>query len=199
MKHLRRNGSWDKVLITLLLVSLFLRGILVMRGGQFYWPDEMLYYGGYQLAAAWKEGTFWQAFQEHYLTTHRHVAYPLMACIPALIQVQVMNGRGASFAKTLYLPALFFSWASVGSILLVYLIALRAGATRGEARLAAFLLSISVSWAIWARHLLPYDLSLFLLLAALWMGLKPTASEGRSFVVGLLLGLGFLCIMAFGP
>ena len=42
---------------------------------------------------------------------------------------------------------------------------------------------------MYARHLMPYDLALLLLLWALWLGLKPDAGTWRSYISGFIAGL----------
>jgi len=108
-----------------------------------------------------------------------------------LDEAVLYQSLGASPAA-LSVTAAVLGSASVAVIALVYVLALRIGAPREEALLAAALTAATACLVVYARHVLPYDASLALALTALWLALGPTTSWTRSLAVGLVAGLALL-------
>lgn len=100
-----------------------------------------------------------------------------------------------------YFPAAFFQWKNPtvpfgayfnliinsGILVLIYLI-LSLAFNKKTAILGLFLAFFSTSSIIYLRHLLPYDMSFFILLLGLFIYLKTK----KSFLFGVLSGLSFL-------
>ena len=167
----------------LLLVSYALRVWLSLGGGAYYWPDEMRY-GSTQNAAYFvATGSWGKAFVE--LTGHADHVFFRWAGLPVALLQHAVGG------KSTLLPSLYFSLFSVGSIALLWAVARRAGASRPEALWVAFFAAASNSLFFYARHFLPYDIALFVMLCGLWLGLGPW-SRRNSLLTGVVVGFGFL-------
>jgi hypothetical protein len=109
------------------------------------------------------------------------------------------------FQEMYWISALLFSILSVGNILLVYLITLKAGGERGEGLIAGVCMALSNSMFYYTRHLLPYDSSMFFALMALWIGLNE--HRFRAYAIsGIMIGLSIwvytgywiLCLVVVG-
>jgi len=192
VRLLRHRWLQHSYLFLILIVATVLRFLLVLRGGQFIFPDESLYFRSFKVVSASGSEQVGKALWEWIITYDRHIGFLFLGLGPATIQNKLIALRGGSFEQTLWLPAMIFSLASVAAIVLVYGIALRAGAQRREATLAALLLAGSTVFFVWSRHLLPYDTSMALALWALWLGMVRSNSAKRSYAVGVILGLAFL-------
>jgi len=167
----------------ILAVSLALRVYLVYRGGAFYWPDEFRYLASRQLFEVLSRGEIEVAILG---LSHApdHIGFKLLGLIPAALE----SAFGVEDPR---LAALTFCWAPVACIWLVWRIALRAGAGRVEALLAATLLALSTSFVYYARHIFPYDLSMAAGLVAVWIAMgKP--DEVRAFLCGMIASACFL-------
>lgn len=170
--------------VSVLFVSGLLRWILIFRGGQFYFPDESRYGIAQDALALLLDGKVKTALLT-LAAELAHIGFKVTALIPALFE--------KIFAASLALPAVFFSFFSVLSLLLVWMIARRAGASERVTNYALFLAAGSQVLLYYARHLFPYDQALFFGLLALYVALgsnKPSAS----FWCG---ALSFLCIVTY--
>ncbi|MCH2173120.1 hypothetical protein MK489_20260 [Myxococcota bacterium] len=170
-------GLW-----VVLLVSLLLRVVLVLRGGVYYWPDERRYEVSQHFVKLLGEGEVgevlrWIAYSP------AHAGFKLLGILPAALQ--------HSLDGDLLVPALWFCVAPVISIGLVWIIALRSGASRQEALTSAFLLALSTSALYYSRHLLPYDASLSLGLLAVALA-SGRIGDLRAFAAGLAASATFL-------
>jgi hypothetical protein len=178
-------------LVLLLTVAAALRVLIVARGGQFYWPDETRYIRSWELGSR-LAGGHWEQALGLVLDHPDHVGFliagvPLAAVHAGGLGLAGLPADTRTLARTAWLPALVLSLASVASIGLTYAVARRAGAGSPEALSAAFLMACSSTQFYYSRHLVPYDLSLAVALAALWTGLG-TAGDGRRCLLGGLLG-----------
>ena len=88
---------------------------------------------------------------------------------------------------TIWLAAALLSLFSTLNLALLHRLALRAGASAGEAAWALLLMAVANTAFYHARHLLPYDCALAAALAALVVGLGPP-SLLRAATAGLLTG-----------
>ena len=178
-------------LIAILLASLLLRVALVVRGGQYFFPDETRFDRALEFARLLWTGGVADALK--YLAERGdHVGWVALGAIPASVQLllgRLANRPPEDFA---YLSAAMLSLASVGCIYLTYLIARRLGAPAREALLAAFLAACATSLFYWSRHLLPYDGALLLGLTGVWMAVARADGLRRSAWCGLLAGLTFI-------
>lgn len=188
-----RENCW---LILLLLVSLFLRWILILRGGSLFFPDES------------SNLQFWGVFRrliesgpitalDSFLSIFSHTGFFFVISIPAVVQYTIVRLSGLpgdipSMRETIWMPIMFLSIASMACIGLSYAIARRTGASKLEALLAALLIASSASMFYYSRHLLPYDSSMALALLALWIGLGSKSSPRELFAFSLAIGLSFM-------
>ena len=185
------SRAWRTPLILILAASFALRVVLVLRGGQLYFPDEGRYFRSVQFVTLFAGGDLEGAFRL-ILSAADHTGFALLGIIPAAIQYGIERLFGAPPEKTLWLPALFLSMMSVLCIALVAAIARRAGAGEKEALIAALLMASAASMFYFSRHLVPYDLSFAIALFAFWLGLDARAGFVRSFSCGVLAGFAFL-------
>jgi hypothetical protein len=186
----------------LLLAAALLRFVLVMRGGQYFDWDEVRY----GASATWmfaylSTGHFSEAL-DMLLRAPDHPGFRIVGLVPAFFHVASAWPTGLPITEMRYptgewLPAFVLSLASVCVIGLTYALATRAGASRRESLLAAFLMFASTSVMISTQHFFPYDTSLALFLFALWIGMRQDGMVWRSLVVGLLCGFAFLTYEGF--
>jgi len=181
----------------LLGVALALRAMLVMLGGQLYFPDEARYLRSMEIYDAARTPGLLAPTLDALLRFPPHMVYSLVGTLAeaprrAVASMLERPADAASPATLLWIPALLFSLTSVGSIALTYGLVLRTGGSRSEGRIAALLMTCSTSMLYFARHLLPYDGAMFVALLGLWIALAPRVSAWRSFLVGVVGALAFL-------
>lgn len=167
----------------ILAVSFLLRAILAWRGGQMFWPDEDRFDLARRAARRLFSGEVTAAL-EGLFAQPDHLLFKLASLLPASLEV----AAGAPA----WTSALFFAAISTGVLGLVAVAARAAGGNDRECLLALTLAACASSLFYYSRHLLPYDLSLGWLLLSLIAGLRQPGGPGRSFLAGLLAGLGFL-------
>ncbi|HAM36908.1 MAG TPA: hypothetical protein DEB40_06725 [Elusimicrobia bacterium] len=180
-------------LFILLALAWLLRVALCSRGGELFFPDENRYSEAYRVLYNLARGD-WAGALDKILVIRAHVGFTLGALIPAAIHALLVLtlGRPAvwpSFQETMWLAAAQTSLASVACIGLCYALALKLGAKRKEALIAAALMACSNSMFYYSRHLLPYDSSLALGLLALWLMLEEPPGWKRSLFVGAAVAL----------
>ncbi|AGA28480.1 glycosyltransferase family 39 protein [Singulisphaera acidiphila] len=183
-------------LLALLLVAWCLRVVLVLRGGQCYFPDETRYFQCWGVLEHLARGELGGAC-DVVVGSVAHCFYTVLCCGPAVVQCGVawLGGRPIRWVIVrdwLSVSALVLSLASVVCIGLTYAVARRAGGDRREGLAAALLMACSSSMFYYARHLLPYDASMALALLALWIGLGKHPGPARSAWAGAVAGLAFL-------
>jgi hypothetical protein len=192
----RAGFAWREhaPLLLLMAAAWGLRVILLLRGGQNYFPDESRYFRTFQLISHVTHGDFGGGLN-FFLEQPDHNAFILLAGPAAMAQYLLTKLLGVpweSMERLVWVASLYFSLASVACIGLIYALALRVGADKREALVAAFLFACSNTMFYYSRHLLPYDLSLALALLSLWVGLDPRPSILRSVICGTLAGLAFM-------
>jgi uncharacterized membrane protein (UPF0136 family) len=175
------------LLLVLALASL-LRLVLVVQGGQLYWPDERLYTQVLDIFDLQRGRPF--EIVKALFSTQDHIGFALISAIPAAVQFSLGHALSRSGNGLMILPGLVLSQASVLSIALVYAIARRAGRDRLEALIAAALMASAATMFYYSRHLLPYDSALLLGLAALWCGVG--ASRRDSLACGAAASAAFI-------
>jgi len=186
---------------SLTIVSILLRIVLVLRGGQGYWPDEGRILRTWVVLKRPAEALNYILHIEPY--TPSHWFYTILAIPFALIQAAYMWLRGIplnteTVKANLQVMALGTCLFSVACIILVYLIAKRAGATEYESLAAALFMATSTAMLYYSRHLFSFDAGMALALLALWMGLKQ-GSLLHSFLCGLVAGLAFSTYNGYWP
>ena len=178
------RSSWCSsvyALAAILIISVALRVILCLAGGQDYWPDEHKDNPDYILS-----GLIHRDYNE-VLTGLDRPDRPLFAAIAV-----IPAGIGRITGRTRTVCALFFSMASVISIWVLAAIARELGADDAESLLAAALLAMSASFLYWSRHVQPYDLAMMFVLVALLVGVRPGATSRRVYLCGMISGVAFL-------
>ena len=165
-------NSAQRPLVLLLAFASLLRVILVVQGGQLYWPDERLYTEVLDTFDLHRGD--WFAITRTLFATQDHLGFALISAPLAAFQFSMSQALSRSADGLLMLPGLLLAQASVVSIALVYAIARRTGGDRVEASLAAALMASATTMFYYARHLLPYDSAMMLALLALWFGVGTT-------------------------
>ena len=158
----------SRALVLLLALASLLRLVLVVQGGQLYWPDERLYTQVLDIFDLQRGRPF--EIVKALVSTQDHIGFALISAIPAATQFWLGHALSRSGNGLMILPGIVLSQASVLSIAVVYAIARRAGRDRVEAFVAAALMASATTLFYYSRHLLPYDCSLLLALVALWCG-----------------------------
>jgi hypothetical protein len=175
--------SWihHGALALVLLVSVLLRVELVRDGGQYYWPDEIVYDDAKGIVAALAQGDYAAAITP--LNRYGPMLFKVLALVPA--SIERLTGDDSR------VPGLFFAMFSVCNIALVGLLARGLGASHVEALLASTLTALSSSWFYFSRHLLPYDVAMTIALVAVNAGVRSGASLRGCFASGVLAACTF--------
>ena len=97
--------------ISVLFISGILRWILILRGGQFYFPDESRYGIAQDAMVLFLEGKVKTAIIT-LVGELAHIGFKVTALIPALFENLLET--------TLILPAVFFSFFSIFNLLLIW-------------------------------------------------------------------------------
>jgi len=182
----------NRTLLILTGIGLLLRLVLIARGGQFFFRDEVRYLrGAYFISDLVLKRQPQLAFDNFFVGDSAHIGYALISVplgtVHGLI-AYLANANTQDFA--LWIPAVLQVGASVALLPLIYSLAKRAGASETESLLAAFFGLCANSLFYFSRHLLPYDISLALILWGLWLGLGQKRTPKRSLLVGFVLGSG---------
>lgn len=167
----------------LLLAGAFaVRTVLVIQGGQYYWPDERLYRVSQAAAECLVQGDAACAMRT--VVRPEHTLFGAIGVAPALVEQYLgANSR---------IPALFFASFSVISIWIVAQIARRLGADETEVLVTAMLLVCSTSWTYYSRHLLPYDVSIAFALLGLLLAVQNPAHRVSLWACGASCAAAFL-------
>lgn len=148
-----------------------------------FWPDEDRFELSRIAARLLFRGEVAAALQG-LLAQPDHLLFKVASLIPASLEV----ATGAPG----WVSALFFAGASTWVLWLVAAAARAAGGDDRECLVALALAACSTTLFYYSRHLLPYDLSLGLLLLALITGLREPGRPAQSFRAGVYASLGFL-------
>jgi hypothetical protein len=177
------RSAWSTATGAVLAISFALRSALVLRGGQQFWPDEDRFdysrtaardlLGGHLLAAARVE-----------FGSADHILFRILATVPALAECVFRSGP--------WLAGLFFAAASTAMLWAAGRLARSAGGGEREQFFTVFAAAASASLFYYARHFVPYDLSLFMFLLALALAMGPERTLWRGCGVGLWAAGGFL-------
>ncbi len=187
---MQKSSSTSAVLSTsqwivplILLVSLLLRWILILRGGQYYFSDEGRYETSWAFVEAILDGNLTDGFPQLFIAPE-HLGFKIIGIIPAFAE-QLTR-------ESLVIPALFFSLFSTFNVFLVYKIAKRAGA--GQPYFALILAASSMSLLYYARHLVPYDAALTFGLFAIYTAISEETNRKTSLLCG---ALSFACFITY--
>jgi hypothetical protein len=175
-------------LLLLLALASLLRLMLVVQGGQLYWPDERLYTQVLDIFDL-HQG-HWFDILKALFSTQDHLGFALISAPIGAVQLAIGHALSRSGSGLMLLPGIVLSQASVASIALVYAVARRTGRDRNEALIAAALMASATTMFYYARHLLPYDAALALGLLALWCAVG--ASRRDSLMCGAAASAAFI-------
>ncbi|MDE2858860.1 MAG: hypothetical protein OXN94_13535 [Chloroflexota bacterium] len=199
------NLRATQVLFILMLAAYLLRLLLIVNGGQFYFPDE----SRYQRRSVGAVDSLFQAdFRsaiDKVLAYDKHHGFTAVGLVPAIVHRLIFDlSPPPDFTWITYwvgrdndyrVSALLFALPSVLSIGMIYLLARRAGAGETEALIAAFLLAASNSFFVFSKHFLPYDFSLLIGLAALWLAIP---SQQTNIKHAIAVGIAtFMCLWIY--
>jgi hypothetical protein len=179
--------------VGLLSAAAALRLALVLRGGQYFDWDEYRYGFAAIMFSRLREGDVGGALDVLFRYPE-HPGFKALGLIPAAFHAVVSTRYAHPIWDMRYptgewIAAALFSLASVCSIGLVYAVARRSGADEDESVLAALLLFSSTNMLMHAQHFFPYDLSLAVFLAAVWLAVSPRTRDAA--LAGVLAGAGF--------
>jgi hypothetical protein len=181
--NLRSSHPW--MVIGVLLISLALRWILIIRGGQYYISDETRYEVSRNAARFLLQGQLGEALKQFTLSPE-HLGFKVIGILPALME-HIVGG-------SLVLPAIFFSLFSVLNLYLIFLLSQRASTSSNEALYALLIASSCLSLLYYSRHLFPYDMAMSFGLLALYVALARNQIVKTSLACG---GLSFLCFITY--
>jgi hypothetical protein len=173
---------YHRLFFAILILSFLLRAILVISGGQNFWPDETRYEKSLEAVAALWDGNLYNA--ERALHRADHFLYKIIGLVPATIQI--------IFTPNPKIPALFFSLFSVVSLWLVWCIMLRIGENERVALFAVSLLALCTTFLYYCRHILPYDTAMAFGLLSIFVGLRTPSRSFDSILCGLFSACTFL-------
>ena len=200
IKNFFLNLSRHRILILIILVAIALRLVLVLKGGQFFLPDENRFKVGYQWIMLMRHG-YHQFATILFFRTFAHPLYLVASVIIQFLLYFILKPFYPSmnidtgfifFKQGVYAAAFIFSLFSVVCIFLVYKISRRMGAEKREGLIAAFLMACSTSMFYYSRHIQPYDLSIVFALFSIWLGIKKKTALWMSFVCGLMSGVSLM-------
>jgi hypothetical protein len=172
--------------IVLLVLAAGLRVALVVRGGQFFFPDEARYNVSRDAAALLAKGV-WRAGIALPFEGGDHVGFKFLGILPALTE------RIIGTTSDL-LPGVFWSLFSLGSVWLAGLVVGRMGGSPAARFWATMAAVTSATLFYYSRHLLPYDAAMGFVLAALFvaLGRERNGEVGWVLLAGFLGGCSFL-------
>jgi hypothetical protein len=179
------NYSRTSIVISILLISLALRSVLIVRGGQYYIADEYRYEVSQDVVGLLMQGQLGMAISQ-LIISPEHLGFKVIGIIPAVIERII----GPSLA----MPAMFFSLFSVLNLYLIFILSQRMSTSSNESLLALLLAASCLSFIYYSRHLFPYDTALSFGLLALYVGLAENQTNKTSLACGCL---GFLCFITY--
>jgi hypothetical protein len=181
-----RHGLFVAAVLTL---TLAVRIVLVARGGQHFFYDEAKFGTSTAAAAILADGNVSQAvvyaMEPHVGSYADHIGFKLFGILPELVE----NRHGHND----HVPAYFFSAFSVLSVLLLAAIAYRLSGSIRAFDFTLLAAALSAALIMYARFLVPYDLSMCFALLAIWVGVRRPAGYLYSALVGILATWAFFC------
>lgn len=202
---MKLNLRAPHVLLILMFAAYLLRLLLIVKGGQFYFPDESRYQRRSVSAVDSLFQADYRSALDKVLAYDKHHGFTAVALAPALFHRAIFHiNPPAGLTWTTYwlnrdndyrASALIFAMPSVLCIAMMYFLARRAGAGDAESLLAAFMLAACNSFFIFSKHFLPYDSSLLIGLTALWLAIgKRDSVLKQAMAVG---SATFLCLWVY--
>jgi hypothetical protein len=182
-RTLKFTRNW--VVISTLFISLFLRWVLILRGGQYFNSDETRYLVSLDAARLLRQGQLGEALRQ-FTISPEHIGFKIVGIIPALTEHIV--------GPSLVVPAMFFSLFSVLSLYLIFLLSQRSQTSPNESVYALLFATSCMSLLYYSRHLFPYDMAMSFGLTALYVALTRAPSPQTSLTCGCL---SFLCFITY--
>ncbi len=176
-------GKW--IVTGILPVSLILRWILILRGGQYYNSDETRYEVSLAAARLLWQGQVGEALRQLTISPE-HLGFKVVGILPALAERIV--------GPSLVLPVMFFSFFSLLNLYLIFLGAQRDQISPTQPLYALFFAASCMSLLYYSRHLFPYDMAMSFGLMALYVALDRNPTTRTSLICG---GLSFLCFITY--
>lgn len=184
-----RKGVHGLFVAAVLVFTFAIRMLLAERGGQHFFYDEGKFGTSKEAAAILAKGHFVDAvvyaIEPHVSTFADHIGFKIFGMAPSLVE--------ARFALDDRVPAYFFSVFSGLNVLLIAAIAYRLSGSRRAFDLTLLAAALSATLFVYTRFLVPYDLSMFFALLAIWVGVRRPAGYLRSAFVGILATWSFFC------
>ncbi len=176
--------------VALVLVFAFTaRALLVMRGGQHYFYDEAKFSivakAATLMATGDVTGALVYTIEPHENVYADHIGYKMFGIAPEMIENR--------FGRNDHVPAYFFSAFSALNVLLLAGVAYRLTGSRRAFDMTLLAAALSATLLMYARFIVPYDLSLFFALLSLWMGVKRPSGYLLSGVAGAMAAWAFFC------
>jgi hypothetical protein len=169
----------------LLAGSALVRVVLVARGGQYYFPDEMRFDRSVHLLQLLRAGDL-KGSLDLLVSSPDHTGFVVLG-VPAALLRGAVPGPPKAHA---WAAAAFLALASLAVLLLVHRLARRLGAGEDEAFRATALAAGCTTLALYTRHLVPYDCSMALGLWALELGFGT--GPPAALLSGLVASAAFL-------
>lgn len=173
------------MVIGILAISVLLRWILILRGGQYFNSDETRYLVSLEAAHLLWQGELREALRQ-FTISPEHLGFKVIGILPALAEQLV--------GPNLVVPAMFFSLFSVLNLYLILLLSQRGQSTANESLYALFFAASCLSLLYYSRHLIPYDIAMSFGLLALYLALTRDQTRQTSLISG---GLSFLCFITY--
>lgn len=183
MTERNTRPAWPAATWAVLALSFVLRSVLVLRGGQQFWPDEDRFEFCRTAAGDLLAGHFLDATRVVFGSAD-HILFRTCAIIPALAE--------HAFGSGPWLPGLFFAAMSTAMLWATGMLAGAAGGNERERFFTVLSAAASASLLYYSRHFVPYDLSLLFFLVALSRVMRPGRDLWSCFRVGLWSACGFL-------
>ena len=179
------HSKQSRLIGGILLASIALRWLLIFRGGQYFFSDEGRYETSRAVTNLLLKGNLHGALLQLF-TAPEHLGFKIIGLLPALAEHVTRS--------TLILPALFFSLFPVWNLYLIYLISKQDGNIGTAADYALIFAASGMSLLYYARHLLPYDVSMTFGLLAIYFGRSANPTRKTSLLCG---GLSFVCFITY--
>jgi hypothetical protein len=167
-------------------VALAMRLFIVLRGGEYYWADELRYEAARKAATALSEGKP-DAAARTLFSTSGHIGFRWMAMVPALAERVILRGK----VFDARICSGFFALFGVVNLFLVWRISRRLSTSEWEPLLALVFAACSNALFFHARHCFPYDASLTFFLTAVYVSIGPVR-RWQPLLVGLCCGWAYL-------
>jgi hypothetical protein len=171
--------------ISILLVSVVMRWVLVLRGGQYYFPDEQRYETSRNVIHDLFLGNLREAILQLFAAPE-HLGFKVLGIIPAFLEHFI--------GPRLVLPAMFFSLFSVLNLYLIFLLSQRISGSYYEALAALMFSVLSQTLFYYSRHLMPYDAAMSFGMLSLYVGLSNRSPFKTSVACGVF---GLLCFITY--